>query len=150
MLAAGPEIANCQFSVFVPLSSQQCLTQITTPSMRHAITQLLGFHTLSTPPPNGCCFSVSSLDPSSFSFSRQWYILSCHPTDRISPKEKSPKSRKKSHWGHAHCHSYNNKQFGRHLDVRHWWNGAELCGDIHFVEYCAVNKIENYAVCLGT
>lgn len=70
----------------------------------------------------------------------------------IGPHQRKRAQRvEKNHIGkHAHCHSYNNKQFGRNLDVQHWWSGAEICGDIHFVEYCAVNKIENYAVCLGT
>lgn len=97
VLAAGPEIANCQFSVFVLFSSQQCLTQIITPSMGHAITQLLGFHTLS-PLPMAIASQSPSLDPSSFPFSRQWYIQSNHPTDRISPKERAHRVEKKSHW----------------------------------------------------
>ena len=69
--------------------------------------------------------------------------------DCIFPK--SPKNRKKNHMGKdAHRHSYNNRQSGRNLNVHHWGNGAEICGDIHFVEHHAADKIENYAFSLGT
>lgn len=88
-----------------------------------------------------------SLDPSSFPFIIQFCLI----IQWIAYFLRAQRTEKKNHMGKdAHCHSYNNKQPGRNLNVHHWGNGAEICGDIHFVEHYAADKIENYAFCLGT